>query len=77
MTAFQALIATRGQWQRTPLGQVACPVCGTAIDWPDYVRARHLTRHLRGGWVPQQLVPLRAAPSALHGAGVDRGRIMG
>ena len=57
MTAFDALKATRGLWRRTPLGQVACPVCGTPIDWPDYARARHLTRHLREGWTPTARLP--------------------
>lgn len=66
MSAFEALVATRGQWRRTPLGQVTCPVCGTAIDWPDYARARHLTRHLRAGWIPP---PLRAElPSSVGGS---------
>lgn len=65
MTAFQALVATRGQWRPVSpggaTGQVSCPVCGVAVCWPDWSRVAHLRRHLRAGWRPGGPTP---APEA-------------
>lgn len=57
MTAFEALRLTRGQWRHNQKGEVVCPVCGVAIFWADYARARHLTLHLRQGWSPMAAPP--------------------
>ena len=52
ITAWKALVMTRGQWKRVADGRVACPVCGRLCEWPDWTRLAHVRVHLREGWRP-------------------------